>query len=194
MAPLHLARDSCVHCAGEGLRAAGRRANPAPCACVWRGVFRFCLHKYRSCVEHPDQRAHYGRSLRGTIMSGFPRAEYAADFTLVGLRLADPRLFRLHYLDGRNWRESTRELGVDRGFFFHACYRLEVALGRAMFALGLFPPDYFRGSFFRKMPQGGSAPQPPGFTAAMPYGRVRRRPGELRQCAPRARYSRNYTL
>ena len=59
------------------------------------------------------------------------------------------RLFRYHFLLGADWKLCTRKLGMDRGNFFHAVYRIEQKLGRVFRELEpypLFPLDeYFHG-------------------------------------------------
>jgi hypothetical protein len=78
--------------------------------------------------------------------------EYIADFCLVArrtLNAEEHRLFRFHFLLGADWKLCSRKLGLDRGTFFHAVYRLEQKLGRVFRELepyGLFPLDeYFNG-------------------------------------------------
>jgi hypothetical protein len=79
--------------------------------------------------------------------------EYIADFTLVSKRLLTPEehdIFRYHYLLGADWKLCTRKLGMDRGNFFHAVYRIEAKLGRGFQELrpyALYPLDeYFHGT------------------------------------------------
>jgi hypothetical protein len=59
------------------------------------------------------------------------------------------RLFRFHFLLGADWKLCARRLGVDRGNFYHAVYRIEQKLGRTFRELQpypLFPLDeYFHG-------------------------------------------------
>jgi hypothetical protein len=57
-----------------------------------------------------------------------------ADFSLIARRTLDEvehRIFRFHHLLGADWRLCCRRLGMDRGTFFHAVYRLEQKLGAA---------------------------------------------------------------
>ncbi len=79
--------------------------------------------------------------------------EYAADFCLVSRRVLDEeeyRIFRYHFLLGADWRLCCRKLGIDRGTFFHAVYRIQQRLGRVYRELapyGLYPlEDYFNGA------------------------------------------------
>jgi len=65
---------------------------------------------------------------------GRKHEEYCADFELIARRALtelELRLFRLHFLDRRDWKLCTRRLQIDRGNFFHAVYRVEQKLGRA---------------------------------------------------------------
>jgi hypothetical protein len=75
-----------------------------------------------------------------------------ADFCLVSRRALDDfehRIFRFHFLLGADWKLCCRQLGIDRGTFFHAVYRIEQRLGRTFAELRpypLFPLDeYFSG-------------------------------------------------
>jgi hypothetical protein len=79
--------------------------------------------------------------------------EYMADFILVSRRSlseADFSIFKYHFLLGADWKLCCRKLGVDRGNFFHAVYRIEQELGRVFRETepyGLFPLDeYFHGT------------------------------------------------
>jgi hypothetical protein len=77
-----------------------------------------------------------------------------ADFCLVARRTLDRPLerdvFALHFVAGLDWRACCSRLGVDRGLFFHAVYRIEHTLGRVFAELqphALFPvAEYFAGS------------------------------------------------
>jgi hypothetical protein len=78
--------------------------------------------------------------------------EYIADFYLISRRTLDEfehRLFRCHFLLGADWKLCARTLGIDRGNFFHAVYRIEQKLGRVFREVepyALFPVDeYFHG-------------------------------------------------
>ncbi|MEQ1886528.1 MAG: hypothetical protein ABL967_15795 [Bryobacteraceae bacterium] len=78
--------------------------------------------------------------------------EYLADFCLISRRVLteeEYKLFRYHFLLGADWKLCTRKLGMDRGNFFHAVYRIEQKLGRAfreMEPYALFPLDeYYNG-------------------------------------------------
>jgi hypothetical protein len=78
--------------------------------------------------------------------------EYIADYCLVARRTLDEfehDVFRYHFLLGADWKLCTRKLGMDRGNFFHAVYRIEQKLGKTFRELEpypLFPLDeYFNG-------------------------------------------------
>jgi hypothetical protein len=78
--------------------------------------------------------------------------EYMADFCLVSRRNLsedEHRLFRYHFLLGADWTLCTRKLGMSRGNFFHAVYRIEQKLGRVFRELQPYPlfplDDYFHG-------------------------------------------------
>jgi hypothetical protein len=87
-----------------------------------------------------------------------------ADFYLVSRRELDTvefRVFRYHFLLGANWRLCCRQLGMDRGNFFHTVYRIEQKLGRVFAELepyGLYPVDEYFGGPIRREP---ARPLPP---------------------------------
>jgi hypothetical protein len=89
-----------------------------------------------------------GRSGRGSW--GRKDEEYIADFELISRRTLDPfhhRIFRWYFVLGADWKLCSRRLGMDRGLFFHAIYRIEEKLGKAFYETEpypLYPPnDYF---------------------------------------------------
>ncbi len=143
---------SCSRCAGTAIDAKGK-----VCRCVDRAVFRACLERFRSCVAS----LHYAQPVLERVGTG-PKArtcyarkneEYMADFTLVAKRALAPveyALFRFHFLLGADWKLCSRRLGMDRGTFFHAVYRVEEKLGRVLASLQPYPlfplADYFRGT------------------------------------------------
>jgi hypothetical protein len=123
---------------------------------VLRAIFRICYDRFMRCVQQekylskvtlePDR----GRTRPSTW--GRKDEEYVADFTLVARRTLDDfeyRLFRFHFLLGADWKLCARRLGMDRGNFYHAVYRIEQKLGRTFRELEpypLFPLDeYFHG-------------------------------------------------
>jgi hypothetical protein len=91
-----------------------------------------------------------GRQRPGTW--GRKDEEYIADFCLMARRTLNEeehRLFRFHFLLGADWKLCCRKLGMERGNFFHAVYRIEQKLGRVFRETEpypLFPLDeYFHG-------------------------------------------------
>ena len=151
----YLAGPSCTTCAGSGIRKE-REDEVTPCKCALRAMFRACYARFRTCVESGKLRSRVsfernagGRSFRGSW--GRKEEEYLADFELVSRRELDPwhyKIFRFHFLLGADAKLCCRRLGVDRGRFFHAVYRIEAKLGEAFAQLepyALFPPrDYFQ--------------------------------------------------
>jgi hypothetical protein len=113
--------------------------------------------------------------------------EYMADFILVSRRTLDEleyKVFTYHFLLGADWKLCCRRMGIDRGNFFHAVYRIEQALGRVFRELepyGLFPLDeYFHGSVRATPP----ASRPAVMPVPIASGRPRRHlPSELRRIA-----------
>lgn len=149
-----LAFGDCNQCGGTGVRRE-KRGQPLPCGCALRGVFRTCYMRFRDCVARGKCRTQVsfernprGQSGRGAW--GRKEEEYIADFELISRRALDPfhyRIFRYHFLLGADWKLCCRRMGVDRGTFFHALYRIEEKLGRAFYETepyALYPPsDYF---------------------------------------------------
>ena len=157
-----LAKASCAFCQGHGLRPT-RQQSEAPCRCVFRAVFRACFNRFRECaakgegistvsLEHCN-----GREGRRTYSR--KREEYMADFCLVSQRILDDfenRIFRYHFLLGADWRLCCRQMGIDRGTFFHTVYDVEQKLGRVFAEIEPYPlyplNDYFGGVIQRGAP------------------------------------------
>jgi hypothetical protein len=168
-----LAKHSCTQCHGAGLLL-GRKGVLSPCNCVLRSIFHICYRRFVKCVtqekhlSRTSQEPHYGR--RRPMTWGRKDEEYIADFTLVTRRTLtelEHKLFRYHFLLGADWKLCTRKLGMNRGNFFHALYRIEQKLGlvfRELQPYGLYPlDDYF---------QGGSRFEPEMAHAAEQNGRM----------------------
>jgi hypothetical protein len=152
---LALAMHNCAQCHGSGLRFSKKQTG-TPCNCVLRAIFRICWDRFVRCVTQEKHLSrislepHAGRQRPSTW--GRKDEEYIADFCLIARRTLDEdehRLFRYHFLLGADWKLCTRKMGIDRGNFFHAVYRIEQKLGRVFRELepySLFPLDeYFHG-------------------------------------------------
>lgn len=152
---LALAMHNCTQCHGSGLRFA-QSGSLAPCNCVLRSIFRICYDRFVRCVTQEkylsrvSMEPYLGRSRPSSW--GRKDEEYVADFSLVSRRAlteAEYRLFRYHFILGADWKLCARRLGMQRGNFFHAVYRIEQKLGRAFRETrpySLFPVDeYFHG-------------------------------------------------
>lgn len=151
-----MALQNCSHCEGLGLRE-GRGGALVDCNCVLRGIFRACYNRFRRCATKEKHMSrvtlHFIPGRQGRMAFGRKDEEYCADFYLVSKRhLSEEefKLFRYHFLLGADWRLCCRKLGMDRGNFFHAVYRIEQKLGRVFRDLkpyGLYPVDeYFNGT------------------------------------------------
>ena len=151
---LALAMHNCAQCHGSGLRLG--KKGVSPCNCVLRAIFRICYDRFLRCVTQERHLSrvslepHLGKQRPSTW--GRKDEEYIADFYLISRRNLDEfehRLFRYHFLLGADWKLCSRRLGMDRGNFFHAVYRIEQKLGRTFRELQpypLFPLDeYFNG-------------------------------------------------
>lgn len=152
---LALAMHQCAQCHGSGLRLA-RKGVLSPCNCVLRSIFRICFNRFQKCVTQERHLSrvslepHMGRTRPSTW--GRKDEEYIADFTLIARRHLteeEHRLFRYHFLLGADWKLCSRKLGMERGNFFHAVYRIEQKLGRVFRELEPYPlyplEDYFHG-------------------------------------------------
>ena len=153
---LGLAKESCTHCRGFGLRRS--KGGPAvPCPCVLRAVFRACFNKFRECASQEKYISRvrleqvHGTDRRQTW--GMKDEEYMVDFCNIATRTLDEnqhRIFRFHFLLGADWKLCCRRLNMDRGTFFHEVYRIQQRLGRVFRELqpyALFPLDeYFGGT------------------------------------------------
>lgn len=157
---LALARHRCAFCHGLG-QLTDEDGVTSPCKCVFRSIFRICYSRFREAL---DRDPHSSRPvLAGTrLAAGWSRKneEYVADFYLVSRRSLTPdewRIFSFHYLLGADWRLCSRKMGMERGEFFHECYRIQQKLGRIYRELSpyaLFPLDeYFNGLQRREEPE-----------------------------------------
>jgi hypothetical protein len=185
---LGLAKETCTHCLGFGMRDNDNTGAPSPCNCVLRAIFRACYHRFRylaeterhmsrTRVEHTDgkeQRLAWGRR----------DEEYIADFCIVARRnltAGEHRLFRFHYLLGADWKLCCRQLKMDRGNFFHEVYRIQEKLGRVLRELrpySLFPLDEYFGGAVR-----GTPPRRTPTVIEMPVLKRRRLDPPLRKVA-----------
>ncbi len=149
---LALAANSCSTCHGLGI-VFGKRGKSKPCNCVFRAIFRACYQRFRECVTKEKYMSKVSLQFtRGTdrrLTWGRKDEEYIADFILVSRRTLtelEYKIFNYHFLLGADWKLCTRKLGMDRGNFFHAVYRIEHKLGRVFRELepyGLYPLDEY---------------------------------------------------
>jgi hypothetical protein len=174
---LGLAKASCCTCHGYGVRNVHKNREMA-CHCVYRAIFRACYNRFRDCVANGAQTStvslEFSPGKDGRRTYSRKKEEYIADFCLVSrreLNEADYRLFRFHFLLGADWKLCCRQLGMDRGNFFHAVYRIEQTLGHVFAELqpySLYPLDEYFGGTMRR---DSSHPVPP-----LPPVRAQRRP------------------
>jgi hypothetical protein len=138
---------------------------------VLRTIFRACYARFRHCAEKEKHMSRVsperipGRE--GKLTWGRKDEEYIADFCLVSQKALDEfeyKVFKFHFLLGADWRLCTRKMGIDRGTFFHAVYRIEQKLGRVFRELepySLYPLDeYFRGAYRQHKAQVHVMPNP----------------------------------
>jgi hypothetical protein len=150
-----LAMHNCTQCHGIGLRSRNGELSQ-PCNCVLRSIFRVCYKTFRRLVTQERYLSRVslepgiGRERRNTW--GRKDEEFIADFHLVTRRHLDDfeyKVFKYHFLLGADWGLCSKRLGIGRGNFFHAAYRIQAKLGRVFRELEpypLFPIDeYFHG-------------------------------------------------
>lgn len=175
-----LAKQSCAHCLGLGLRHCVKTETDVPCNCVLRAVFRACYRRFKWCASR-DPRIGTARMERvngkdGRNMWGRKDEEFVADFCLVSKRTLtedEHRIFRFHFLLGADWKLCCRRLNMDRGTFFHEVYSIQRKLGKVYRELqpyGLFPLDEYFGGTVRT-----ATPRPSRKVIEMPSA-DRRRP------------------
>jgi hypothetical protein len=166
-----LASESCTYCHGMGTRAV-YKTKLAPCNCVFRAIFRACLNRFRDCAASGT---HFGTvswefcaGAGGRRMYSRKREEFMADFCLIANRSLDEeerRIFHLYFLVGADWKMCCRRLGIERGNFFHAVYRIGRVVGRAFAETepyALYPLDeYFGGRIKKAVPLEGAELTPP---------------------------------
>ncbi len=138
-----LAQVTCNRCFGLGCYPAALPGRLKVCCCVLRAVFRACYAKWREIADNPvatgpasssGQRIGRGRTGRHAWNWARPREEFRADFELIARRTLDARhfdVFRLHFVEGLDWKACCVRLHMDRGNFFHSVYRVEERLGKA---------------------------------------------------------------
>jgi hypothetical protein len=180
-----LAKPSCAQCHGYGLRISEMLKRENPCNCVLRAIFRACYARFRECVMKEKRMSRvsleFYRGGKDAYRSYARKTEdYLADFCLVSRRALTEQeydIFRYFFLLGANWRMCCARLGMDRGNFFHAVYRIEQKLGRTFRELepyGLYPLDeYFGGKIYKHRPQPSRAEN----VREMPRRQDRRRAG-----------------
>jgi hypothetical protein len=150
-----LSNPRCRNCHGLGLTF--HRSGLLPCTCVLRAIFRSCHRRFRLAVMRGLTCTRTSLEFTGgcdhRFSWGRKEEEFAADFLLISRRVLDDdeyRIFSAHYLLGADWRLCCRQLGFQRGDFFHEAYRIEAKLGRIYRELqpyGLYPlTDYFYSS------------------------------------------------
>ena len=147
-----LAGEDCSRCFGYGqLRVAFGVYKL--CQCVLRQAFRRCLHKYLECdILRPRLKVHV---VFDVVSCSFPSVEYRGDFWNVChkacMSVEQRILLREHLLNHSPYTDVIPLIGkaigdpdFSRGEFFHAVYKTEARMGRAMLDAGLYPfQNYF---------------------------------------------------
>jgi len=144
---LAVAKPDCSWCHGIGRRI-GRRGLQV-CECSWKAVCRAVLDRYRAEEADPGCPRLSLSRLGGGFAAGYRTIEFRVDVDLVAraaLTPAEYRLFRLHMLGGASWGDVAGD-SLGKKSFFDDVYRIQVKLGRALTAYGLYPTHrYFAGA------------------------------------------------
>jgi hypothetical protein len=186
-----LALASCTLCEGHGIISVRGDAE-RPCDCVFRAIFRACYRRFRDCAMRGTQFGTVSlECTHGPVGKHFysrKREEFAADFCLVTRRVlteAEYKIFRYTFLLGADWKMCADHLGLDRGNFYHAIYRIEEKLGREYADLKpypLYPVDEYFGSQIRHSTPRDPAPRgAQGARADGPAAARHRRAAPLRR-------------
>jgi hypothetical protein len=72
--------------------------------------------------------------------------EFRADFELTARRVLDAthlQIFFEHLVGEREWHEVNGRVGLDRGNFHHAVYRLEQMVGKELRRRGIYPVEEY---------------------------------------------------
>lgn len=151
-----LSKEGCVHCGGHGFKP----GTADPCNCVFRSIFKACYGRFRRCTDSREtgvgcvRLEPISKAVNSPRIYGRKNEEFLADFVLIAKRTLtnaqEFRVFKFHFLLGADWKLCVRQLGMDKGSFFHSVYRIQQKLGRAFRETqpyGIFPLDeYFGGS------------------------------------------------
>jgi hypothetical protein len=179
-----MASASCVFCRGLGLRKTEKKGQEKPCGCVFRGIFRACLGRYRVCIETTGRQRQvnfgYSGGPTGWKLYGRKHEEFVADFEIISRRILDESemlILKEYFIKGRDWKYCASKSNWNRGSFFHAVYAVQEKLGRAFRETepyALFPIDeYFRSAEIRKVTKVAVLPLPEG-TESTPASSTRR--------------------
>lgn len=136
-----------------------QRGLDQPCRCVFRAIFRACYERFREYANASEQPGavtlERNQGQTGYRVFSLKRQEYVADFCLAarrGLSEEDYKLFRYVFLLGADSSLCCRYLNLDRGYCYHAIYRIEETLGQYLAELQpypLYPVDEYMGGTVR---------------------------------------------
>jgi len=138
---LMLARPACANCKGRGWAPAGDHAEV--CDCVYRAVCRSCLEAYkRASWRSVLVRSYAPHRGRAQWTWSRPLEEFRADVERLAAAALDETertIWREYHVAGKEWREVAPRVGLERGNFYHAVYRIEKKLGRVFAELKPYP-------------------------------------------------------
>ena len=147
-----LAMAGCRWCGGTGRVSMGLAWRlGSRCDCTYRRVFRDCNERYRRFRQSGEWQP-VKRLTRNGWSMGMPPVEFMVDFELTAWRALRGRpaeewaVFRHHHLGRVAWPECGCLVGLNRGDFYHAVYRVEMRVGRACMEArpySVWPREYF---------------------------------------------------
>lgn len=157
----HLALISCSKCYGRGFVIGRDLATEFLCPCVARKIFHTVLARRDYFYEsgkitqinytQMEYKA-YGDSSNAGVYTvyGIMNLEYCIDFEILARHsLSETQflIFKLRYLQKKNFKVCCKRARLSRGNFFHMCYIIEQKVGLAALALKPYPlfpiSDYF---------------------------------------------------
>jgi hypothetical protein len=146
----------CTHCNGTGVHLTGREKSEDVCACCYRSIARAVLAHVRWLSETSGYaiRTNMSQLGRGSHRTGLREngrkgSELCADAYLIAKRTLSVQefdIYKRHFLLGAIWKDFPH---IERGNFFHTCYRIEQTLGKVFVTLKpypLFPLDSYLNS------------------------------------------------
>ncbi|MCC7235585.1 MAG: hypothetical protein IT163_09800 [Bryobacterales bacterium] len=136
---LALCLPSCTSCHGIGRYLSRGRSNT--CRCVYRKVFDLVMTQVHN-------RTGYAHDFKKQT---FKQSEWLADVQLLAMRALDGHelsktIYRLGCVEDRDYKVVSAKVGLSRGNYFHAVYRMKEVVGRAWLETkphAVYPTDQY---------------------------------------------------